>query len=253
MAGHLTLNERHRLPYDDIGVERSHVGVGALGERSNATDHVAGTRAILDDPLDGAAGRLEVGRTALQPGEAGVGVCDHSGERLIDFVGNGSGQLTQGRDTRHMGEFGLGLAQCVFGLIGPDGRGYVSADATIAQESAVGVEERLAAGPDVDRLPAAILAAIHQVAEGDVGVERRPVLLPFLGFEIGVRSDIPTRESDQTGGSGDGIRVLRYFGDAMVWPCFPEPVRGGFSIVAEALLARTQSALCLFGRRDVGH
>src|SRR5262245_29723306 len=97
--------------------------------------------------------------------------------------------------------------------------------------------EGLAAGAHIDWMSVAIPAAVHQVAEGKVGIERHAMLLPFLRLKLGVRRNVPAGQADQTRWRSSGrIGVFRYPRDAVVRPGLPKPVRCGFGIVAKALL-----------------
>jgi hypothetical protein len=66
---------------------------------------------VLDDTIESILSLLHIGRLAGQPAQAGIGVGDHPGERLLDFMGNRRRQLPHRRDAVDVRELHLRLAQ----------------------------------------------------------------------------------------------------------------------------------------------
>src|SRR3954453_3589237 len=158
-------------------------------------------------------------------------------------MSNRGGQLAECRDAGHMGELGLRLAQRLFGLIGPDARGHVGADATVAEKIAIGGEQRFAAGPDINRMSVAVFAAVNQVAERNVGVECRPMFSPLFRLKTSVWRNVPAcQPEDRRVGCAGRVAMLGDVADAMVRSRFPEPIGGGLGIVAKPLLAFPESS-----------
>ena len=62
-------------------------------EGTNPADDLAGPMAVGDDELGGLSSFLQV--LSGEPVHARRGVVDHGGERLVDFMGNRGGQLSQ--------------------------------------------------------------------------------------------------------------------------------------------------------------
>src|SRR5207244_13477488 len=52
-------------------------------------------------------------RRRFQETDARIGIVDDGGERLVDFMGDGGGQFTHGRQSCHMSEFGLRFMECM--------------------------------------------------------------------------------------------------------------------------------------------
>ena len=62
----------------------------------HAPDHLAGPDAAVDDPFRRAPRSCQVGNIAAKPAQAGLGVGDDGGERLVHLMGNGGGQFAEG-------------------------------------------------------------------------------------------------------------------------------------------------------------
>ncbi len=76
---------------------------------------------------------FQIGRGMGQPSERRISVDDDRGERLVDFVGNGSCQLAHGREPRHSRELRLRL---LHGRVGADALGLVHRHADILDQLA---------------------------------------------------------------------------------------------------------------------
>src|SRR4030095_14589487 len=87
-----------------------------LDECANPTDDFTGSMAVCDDELRRVPGLLQGGSVARQPTPTGTGIVDHRGERLVDFVGNRGGHLSQSRHARDVGQLRLRFSQGLFGL-----------------------------------------------------------------------------------------------------------------------------------------
>ena len=82
-----------------------------LDEGADPADDVAGSMTVLDDTIESVLGLLHIGRLARQPAQAGIGVGDHPGERLLDFMGNRRRQLPHRGDAVDVRKLHLRLAQ----------------------------------------------------------------------------------------------------------------------------------------------
>ncbi len=71
---------------------------GLLDEGAYAADDLAGSIAVLDDRIEGLPDLLEIRGLHGEPAQSGVGVGDHRGNRLVDFMGNRGRQLPHRRD-----------------------------------------------------------------------------------------------------------------------------------------------------------
>jgi hypothetical protein len=100
VAEQLTPHQGDDLANDVIDVERRSLGVGLYRQRADTLDHLHRPIAIVDDPLQGATRFNQVGSSAIEPAQAGLGVGDDCGERLVHFVGDRGSQLSQRRHAR---------------------------------------------------------------------------------------------------------------------------------------------------------
>ncbi len=83
-AQELMLREVHRLAQEVIEIKRRHLHVGLFRERTHAPNDLNRPSAVADDPLEGGVGFVHVGRVAMEPAQAGLGV-QHW--RVLDYVG----------------------------------------------------------------------------------------------------------------------------------------------------------------------
>ena len=97
VAQQLTLHQGNDLVDDVIDIEQRPLDRGLVRERTNVPDHLGCPIALLDDLFHGAARFVQVGSPAVEPAQAGLGVGDDGSERLVHFVSDRSGQLTQRR------------------------------------------------------------------------------------------------------------------------------------------------------------
>src|ERR1700722_2882313 len=107
MAHQFTSHQANRFINGVIDIERRSRGVGFGHERTYSPDYLARTIAIFEDPLHGTACFGQVWCFALEPAQAGLGVRDDAGKRLVYLVRNGGGQFSQRRNARDVSEFGL--------------------------------------------------------------------------------------------------------------------------------------------------
>src|SRR5260221_14575994 len=59
-----------------------------LDEGVYPADNVAGSTAVLDDLIEGVLNFLQIRRSAAKPAQSRIGVGDHSGDWLVDFMRN---------------------------------------------------------------------------------------------------------------------------------------------------------------------
>src|SRR5580704_11479300 len=88
-----------------------------LEELADSADDFGSTRPIVHDSLGSVARLFQIGMIARQPAQAGVGVGDGSGNRLIYFVRQGGRQLSHGGHPADPRQIRLRLAQGLFGLL----------------------------------------------------------------------------------------------------------------------------------------
>src|SRR6202035_4188987 len=98
------------FPSDVIDVERPLLNVGPFCQRPDTLDYLACPIAVIDNPLDRAARRVQVGSSTVEPTQTGFRVGADACKRLVDFVGDRSGQLSQRRHARDVSEFRLRFA-----------------------------------------------------------------------------------------------------------------------------------------------
>ena len=149
--------QRQDLPDRVIRVERNVVRLAMFEQLANARDHLACTRALLDDAFERLRYLLDIGGSVGQPSERSVSIGDDRRERLVDFMGDGRRELTHRREPRHARELRLRL---VHGRVGADALGLVRRDANVLLS---GLVERLADAMKVLDRPVAQLGAERDV------------------------------------------------------------------------------------------
>src|SRR5271166_403924 len=105
------LHQGDNLGDDLIEVERRRLWGGLSRERTDTFDHLSRPLAIPGNSLSGATCFVQVGRLAVEPAKASLGVADNCGERLVHFMGDRCAQFAKGRRARGMGEVCLRLAK----------------------------------------------------------------------------------------------------------------------------------------------
>ena len=86
-----------------------------LEEQADPADDFRRARSVFHDSHSSRARLFQIGMIARKPTQAGIGVGDGGGDRLIHFVRQGSGQLSHGGHPVHVREIRLRLAQRFFG------------------------------------------------------------------------------------------------------------------------------------------
>src|SRR5439155_3635465 len=70
----------------------------SLEQRTNPAEHCASPGSVLDDSFRSLPSLLQMRWILRQPLKTCMAVCNHGGERLIDFMGNRGGKLSHGQD-----------------------------------------------------------------------------------------------------------------------------------------------------------
>ncbi len=92
-----------------------------LKEQADAADDLGRARSIFRNSHDRRACLFHIGVIARKPAQAGIGVSDGGGNRLIQFVRQGGSQLSHGGHPVDACELRLRLTQRFFGpLTGAD-------------------------------------------------------------------------------------------------------------------------------------
>ena len=95
----------------------SRCGVPFLKSRADPVDDFRRTGCVFDDSRRGLACLFHIGVIARKPAQAGIGVGDGGGNRLIHFVRERSGQLSHGGHPADACEIRLRLTQSPFSAI----------------------------------------------------------------------------------------------------------------------------------------
>src|SRR5258705_360440 len=153
--------------------------------------------------------------------EAGQRVIGDGGARLLDR----GAQVADRAAHRALHRHGVELAAA-------------GADAGVAGEGAVVVEDRLAGEPYPARLAAGHRALHLEVAERLVALEQRAVLGPVLLGEV-ERRTVPALAAEVRGSfqAGALAHLARHGGEAELRVLLPVPVRGEIGQAAKARLA----------------
>ncbi len=76
------------FPDEVVDVERSSAPGVLLEDRPNASDHGSRAMAISDDLLECRLRFIEIGRRAIKPAQARIGIRYHPSQGLLDLVSN---------------------------------------------------------------------------------------------------------------------------------------------------------------------
>ncbi len=226
-----------------------HLGLGLFEECADAPDDLGGAVAVADDAFGGEVGLEQIRRLGEEPAAAGMGVGDDRGQRLVDLMRDGGGELADGGDLRGAGETRLGQAQDLEGI---PAILDVGQQPVPAEDAALLVEERLAehVEPAVGAVGAAH-AVIHLVAGAgcdcpDPGAER--------GFHIvGVKEvgpPVPHQVADGNAEVVDDALIDRLQGS--IGKGGPDECGDGVDDQTKAALALEEGLLGALAVFDVG-
>src|SRR4029453_16382847 len=102
--------KREHLANDLIDVELDPVAAISLDHRPDASDHLNGAMAIIDDPLQGLSGFVEGGCRVCKPAQARIAIHHDRRQRLVDFMSDGGGDLTDSCHPCRMSQSAFTLA-----------------------------------------------------------------------------------------------------------------------------------------------
>ena len=114
VAGRLAAQEDDHLANDLVQINRLPLRSALPEEQARPADDVRRARSVLHDAHRGRARFREIRGLPREPVQAGVGVGDDRGDRLVHLVGQGRGQRAHGRHPIDVGEIGPRLAQRFF-------------------------------------------------------------------------------------------------------------------------------------------
>src|ERR1700683_3828044 len=117
MAEHLTPHQQNSLADDIVDVQRYHLRLGPFGERANPLNHFARPMGLPDHTLDRGSYIVSSWRLEREQSQANLAVRDDGGDRLVNFVGDRSRQLSQSHQPTDVREFRLRLLQSLFGAL----------------------------------------------------------------------------------------------------------------------------------------
>ena len=170
--------QRNDLSRGLVQIQRLERELLLAEQRTQPRDHLRGAVAIANRPPRRLTRTVDVRRIGIEHPQARTGVGDDARERLVDLMGDRGGQGAQGRDSRHMGELGAGLAQ---GLLGDHALRHVlkGADehrATLDLLDNVGNTAHMLHGAAGGHNPKTEIDIDPGHAAGDHRVERRQVV-----------------------------------------------------------------------------
>src|SRR5215471_297961 len=127
MLGELGLNQDAILPrfatgeYEDLAERIVDIQAGSprghlLDEGANPADHLAGPSSTADDSIERLPYLVQIRWLGVKPAQSSLGAVDRADERLIDLVGDRSGQLPHGGNPICMRQFHLYLAVALLAL-----------------------------------------------------------------------------------------------------------------------------------------
>src|SRR5262249_23927857 len=85
----LAAEEREHAADDLVEIDRQSFLFVLFEHRADASDHFSGSVSIVDYAFERSTRFLDVGRGSCKRAQASVGICDHSGQWLVDFMSNG--------------------------------------------------------------------------------------------------------------------------------------------------------------------
>jgi hypothetical protein len=94
--------ERDRLSDDLVDVQADHLRVDLLRELANPANHLIGAMGVVDNLPDRGAHFFDLGRLAAEPPQAGSRVGYDGAERLIHFMRDRRGHLSEHGHARDM-------------------------------------------------------------------------------------------------------------------------------------------------------
>src|ERR1700722_13885269 len=217
MLDQLALDEGSGVVDDLIEFERYGFHVGFFRKRANAPNHVAGTAAVVYYPFHRPARGSKIGLFTVKPAQRCLRIGNNRGKWLVYFMGYRCRQLAKHGHSRHMCEFGLRRPEVVLRLLRAFQRGDIGASAPITEEVAVDIEERFAAGSNMDPGTTLVDDAIDEIPKRPVGIKRLPMLPPFFRLGLKIGCDLPPRHARHAGGhEASNIDWFRYGDDPVV-------------------------------------
>src|SRR6266446_1803294 len=117
MSRYLAAHQGYHLSNDLVYINQLPLRSTLLEQQAGSADNFRGTGCVFDHSRRRFARLFHIGMIAVEPAQAGVGVRDSSGNRLIHFVRQGGRQLSHGGDTANVREVRLRLTQSLFGLL----------------------------------------------------------------------------------------------------------------------------------------
>jgi hypothetical protein len=128
----------------------------------------------------------------------------------------------------------------------------VGGRAAIAHEAAVGDKHRPAVDADAPQLTGRVAAAVLEIPERLVPLQRRQMLPPFLRLGLVVDRRIEPPLADHRGPiHAEGAQALRDVGENVVRPGLPEPVGSGLGVIAKSLFALAHALFGLLEHQQV--
>src|SRR5882762_7346910 len=113
----LAAQEDDYLSNDFVHINRLMLWRTLPEEQADPADDFGGTGCVFSHSRRSLTRLVQIGIVARKPAQAGIGVSDGGGNRLIYFVRKGCGQLSHGCHAADVCEIRLRLAQRVFGML----------------------------------------------------------------------------------------------------------------------------------------
>src|ERR1700760_826049 len=113
----LEADHRKNVAHHVIDIEMPHIWSRLTDHSAYAGNDLAGAGAVGGHPLDCTPRGLQIWCFAVEPAQTGISAAYQASQRLVDLVGDRSGQLAQGRDSRHAGKFGASLERLVLSVL----------------------------------------------------------------------------------------------------------------------------------------
>src|SRR5262245_15250430 len=146
MPPQLSGRQRQHITCDLIHTYQRFGGRSSLEQRSDSGQNLAAASTVPPYSLQGLSSLGEVWWIGCEPIQPGIGACDYTSERLIDFVRDGGCQLAHRGDSANRLQFRPGLVK---GRLSALALSDVNHSTSVLNEIAGRAENRMTSAVDV--------------------------------------------------------------------------------------------------------
>src|ERR1700752_2720407 len=122
---YFALRQPDHFTYDLVDVEPIFLGRSLFNQGANSGDDLARSLSVIHHKGNRIPRFFQV--SCIEPTQTGASIVDECAERLIDFMSDRGGHLSQRRHPRDMNQLHLRSAKCFFGTLAFDELTYLAA------------------------------------------------------------------------------------------------------------------------------